>query len=54
MHATAIMHVIVSIRPNDCLTNDCKSSPFFMTEAKSGSNMTENKYDMLFPASNRR
>lgn len=46
-----MMHVMVSIKPNDCFTKACKSSPFFITAANNGSNITENKYDMLLPAS---
>ena len=45
------MPVIVNIKLNDCFTNDCKSSPFFITDAKRGSRITENKYEILFPAS---
>ena len=45
---------MVNISPNDCFTNDCKSSPFLIIEAKSGNNITENKYEMLFPASKSR
>ena len=51
---TAIKHVIVNMRLKDCFTNDCKSSPFFMTAANKGRSMTENKYDILLPASNSR
>ena len=51
MQTTAIMHVIVSIKLDDCLTSDCRSSPFFITAANNGSNITENRYDILLPAS---
>ena len=43
MQAMEIKHVIVSMRLNDCFTNDCKSSPFFITDANSGKSITENK-----------
>ena len=50
----ATIHVIVNIKLKDCFTNDCKSSPFLIIEANRGNRITENKYDMLFPASNSR